>query len=86
MASATVIAPNAMLADALATTVFVLGPAAGIRLLETMELDGVIVSPDLQRFDTRGMSGYYANTAVLSHSEGVAEYRLNDSVDAGRAD
>jgi hypothetical protein len=34
VASATVVAPSAMLADALATAAFVLGPVEGIRLLE----------------------------------------------------
>ena len=34
VASVTVVAPTAMLADALGTAAFVLGPAEGIRLLE----------------------------------------------------
>ncbi len=85
VASATVIAATAMLADALATAVFVLGPGEGIQLLENLELDGLIVSPELQRFETRGMSGYYTNSAVLSHAERPADHRLNHSVGAGRA-
>jgi thiamine biosynthesis lipoprotein len=52
-ASATVIAPTAMLADALATAAFVLGPADGIRLLESHGVDGLILSPALERFTTR---------------------------------
>jgi thiamine biosynthesis lipoprotein len=52
VASATVIAPVAMLADALATAAFVLGPAEGIRLLERMGVAGIIVTPDLARFET----------------------------------
>jgi thiamine biosynthesis lipoprotein len=51
--SATVIAPTAMLADALATAAFVLGPADGIRLLESHGVDGLILSPSLERFTTR---------------------------------
>lgn len=55
VASATVVAPGAMLADALATAVFVLGPQRGIELLERMEVEGLIVTPELQRFETRGL-------------------------------
>ena len=52
--SATVIAPTAMLADALATAAFVLGPADGINLLERMGVDGVIYTPALDRRATKG--------------------------------
>jgi thiamine biosynthesis lipoprotein len=52
VASATVIAPLAMLADALATAVFVLGPDEGIRLLDRMGVAGIIVTPDLARYET----------------------------------
>ena len=55
VASATVIAPVAMLADALATAAFVLGPDEGIRLLDRMGVDGMIVTPDLARYETRGL-------------------------------
>jgi thiamine biosynthesis lipoprotein len=54
VASATVIAPNAMLADALATAAFVLGPAEGLILLERMGVDGLIITSDLERSATRG--------------------------------
>jgi FAD:protein FMN transferase len=53
-ASATVAAPTAMLADALSTAAFVLGPGDGIALLERMGVDGFIVSPDLQIHETHG--------------------------------
>jgi thiamine biosynthesis lipoprotein len=52
VASATVIAPVAMLADALATAAFVLGPDEGIRLLQRMGVAGIIVTPDLARYET----------------------------------
>lgn len=52
VASATVIAPVAMLADALATAAFVLGPEEGIRLLDRMGVAGIIVTPDLERYET----------------------------------
>jgi FAD:protein FMN transferase len=52
VASATVVAPTAMLADALATAAFVLGPVDGIRLLERHGVAGLIVTPALERFTT----------------------------------
>ncbi len=55
VASATVVAPGAMLADALATAAFVLGPEAGIELLERMGVEGLIVTGELKRFETRGL-------------------------------
>jgi thiamine biosynthesis lipoprotein len=55
VASATVVAPGAMLADSLATAAFVLGPAGGIQLLDRMGVDGLIVTPELDRYQTRGL-------------------------------
>jgi thiamine biosynthesis lipoprotein len=55
VASATVVAPNAMLADALATAVFVLGPIEGITLLERHGVEGLIITPTLERFETPGL-------------------------------
>jgi thiamine biosynthesis lipoprotein len=52
-ASATVIAPGAMLADALATAALVLGPEEGIELLQREGVDGLIVTPDLKEYRTR---------------------------------
>ncbi|MEZ5318906.1 MAG: FAD:protein FMN transferase [Vicinamibacterales bacterium] len=54
LASATVIAPSAMAADALATAAFVLGPDAGLRFLEAQGVDGLLVSDDLTRRQTPG--------------------------------
>lgn len=54
VASATVVAPNAMLADALATAAFVLGPLQGIALLERMGVQGLIVTPALELHRTQG--------------------------------
>jgi thiamine biosynthesis lipoprotein len=56
LASVTVVAPTAMVADALATAAFVLGPTAGIRLLERQGVYGLMVSPTLERYSTRDMS------------------------------
>lgn len=54
-ASVTVVASEAMLADALATAAFVLGPEKGIDLLHRYELDGLIVTPDLRQYQTRDL-------------------------------
>ncbi len=58
VASVTVVAPAAMLADGLATAAFVLGPVAGIALLEREGVDGLIVTPGLERFETAGFGRY----------------------------
>jgi thiamine biosynthesis lipoprotein len=55
VASATVVASGAMLADALATAAFVLGPEDGIDLLNRAGVDGLIVTPRLERYETRGL-------------------------------
>jgi thiamine biosynthesis lipoprotein len=52
--SATVVAPSAMLADALATTTFVLGPAEGQRLLDEHGACGVLVTSNFERLVTEG--------------------------------
>jgi thiamine biosynthesis lipoprotein len=63
LASATVVAPTAMVADALATAAFVLGPEDGLALLERHGVDGLLLSPALERFTTRGLSA-----AILPHA------------------
>jgi thiamine biosynthesis lipoprotein len=55
VASVTVLAAGAMLADALATAAFVLGPREGIQFLDRMGVGGLIFTPDLQRYETRGV-------------------------------
>lgn len=55
LASVTVLAPSAMVADALATAAFVLGPKEGIRLLQQHGVEGLLVTPALERFMTPGM-------------------------------
>ena len=54
VASATVVAPGAMLADALATAAFVLGPVEGLALLERIGVEGLIVTSDLACHRTKG--------------------------------
>ena len=55
LASVTVLAPSAMVADALATAAFVLGPEEGIALLVQHGVEGLLVTPSLKRFVTPGM-------------------------------
>ncbi len=52
IASATVVAPGAMLADALATAAFVLDPHEGICLLTRMGVEGLIVTAGLELLRT----------------------------------
>jgi len=62
-ASVTVLASSAMVADALATAAFVLGPIDGIALLERHGVDGFIITPSLERVATPGMRADYRVTA-----------------------
>lgn len=55
LASVTVVAPSAMVADALATAAFVLGPEKGIAFLERQGVDGLLVTADLDQHTTSGM-------------------------------
>jgi FAD:protein FMN transferase len=55
-ASVTVVAPAAIIADALATAAFVMGPETGIPFLERMGVEGLIFTPELLRFETRGLA------------------------------
>jgi thiamine biosynthesis lipoprotein len=52
LASVTVIAPSAMVADALATAAFVLGPTDGIALLQRHGVRGLLLTPALERYET----------------------------------
>jgi thiamine biosynthesis lipoprotein len=56
VASVTVVAPSAMLADALATAAFVLGPHQGIAFLERQGIDGMIFTATLDRHETGGIA------------------------------
>jgi thiamine biosynthesis lipoprotein len=67
VASVTVVAPTAMLADALATAAFVLGPSDGIPLLERQGVDGLIVSANMERHATRGFCSF--GSTVLPDAE-----------------
>lgn len=54
LASATVIAPTAMVSDALSTTAFVLGSGPGMAFLNAHDVDGLLVTPSIGRFETAG--------------------------------
>ncbi len=56
--SATVISKNLVDADALATTVFVLGPIKGIQLLNQLGVDGMIIDKDKKIYKTKGFEYY----------------------------
>ncbi|HVA92191.1 MAG TPA: FAD:protein FMN transferase, partial [Chloroflexota bacterium] len=64
VASVTVIAPTAMLADALSTAAFVLGPEKGIALLDEAGVDGLIITPTLQRKATQHYARHQAIPAT----------------------
>ena len=48
VASVTVVAPTAILADALGTAAFVLGLVDGVQLFERLGVEGLIISPELE--------------------------------------
>jgi FAD:protein FMN transferase len=52
LASVTVLAPSAMVADALATAAFALGVSDGLVFLERHGVRGLMVTPALERFET----------------------------------
>jgi thiamine biosynthesis lipoprotein len=72
VASVTVVAPTAMLADALGTAAFVLGPARGMRLLERHGVEGLMVTTTLERYRTRGMPSDDDTTSDQSARSGSA--------------
>jgi FAD:protein FMN transferase len=77
VASVTVVAETAMLADAAATAAFVLGPVEGIQLFERLGVNGLMISSTLERFATRGMPSECA-APVLSNTQGSADDRAGD--------
>ena len=72
VASATVIAPSAMVADGLATAAFVLGPNDGIRLLERQGVEGLLITPALERHATRG---FPSDCSILQDAQGPSDDR-----------
>ncbi|HEX6030252.1 MAG TPA: FAD:protein FMN transferase [Tepidiformaceae bacterium] len=60
LASVTAIAPTAMVADAMTTAAFALGPEAGVAFLEQEGVDAMLLTPGLERYETRGFGGHRA--------------------------
>lgn len=60
IASVTVIAPTAMVADALSTAATILGPARGLALLTEHGAEGLIISASLEQQMTKGFGRYLA--------------------------
>jgi FAD:protein FMN transferase len=56
LASVSVVGPSAMIADAFGTAAMVLGPREGLAFLERQQADGLLVTTNLERLETRGMS------------------------------
>jgi FAD:protein FMN transferase len=54
--SVSVLAPSAMLADALSTAAFVLGPETGLEFLEQQGVEGLLITHALERISTKGLS------------------------------
>ena len=59
--SVTAVAPSAMLADALSTAAFILGPEAGLRLLARQGVDGLTLD---RRMEATMTSGFRQLVAV----------------------
>jgi thiamine biosynthesis lipoprotein len=57
LSSATVTAASAFVADGLATAAFVLGPEAGLSFLEEQGVEGLLVTPALDRYTTPAWKG-----------------------------
>ncbi|MCI4666625.1 MAG: FAD:protein FMN transferase [Bacteroidia bacterium] len=62
VASVSIFCPDAELADALATAVFVMGPADGIKFIERLRgIEGIIVDDEGEMFTSKGLElQYYA--------------------------
>jgi len=85
-ASVTVVASTAILADALATAAFVLGPEDGIEFLDRLGVDGLIVTPALERYATRGMCSDYklGGSAIFPHAQRDSHHHPGGSDRPGR--
>jgi thiamine biosynthesis lipoprotein len=54
--SVTIVCKSSMLADALSTSVFILGQEKGLKLLEAENAEGVIIATDNKVYPTSGMT------------------------------
>jgi thiamine biosynthesis lipoprotein len=58
LASVTVVAPSAMVADALGTAAFALGPDRGLAFLREQGVEGLLVTPALECLTTPGLARF----------------------------
>jgi thiamine biosynthesis lipoprotein len=90
VASVTVVAPSAVLADALGTAAFVLGVRDGLGLLARHRVDGLIVTASLEWHATQGMqrdyelrpaatAGAAGDPAVLPNTQGTGDDPADDA-------
>jgi len=66
LASVTVVARSAMVADALGTAAFILGPQEGVAFLERQGVQGLLLTPSLERFGTRAAAGRSSFAGTLA--------------------
>lgn len=71
-ASVTVVAATALLADALATAAFVMGPDAGVSLIERHGAEGLIITPTLSVVATQGFHRAYTSATPAQSGDGAA--------------
>jgi thiamine biosynthesis lipoprotein len=76
LASVTVIAPTASLADAISTAVFVLGAKRGVLLLARQGLDGLLITGTGERYATTGFQEHVSRHVLPSTD--VSDRRLSD--------
>ena len=73
--SVTVVAPDALMADALATAAFVLGREEGLRLLESLDgIEGAIIDPEGKIHVSSGLA---SKIEILSSQEPACHGKLN---------
>jgi thiamine biosynthesis lipoprotein len=83
LASVTVVAESAMVADALATAGFVLGPDEGLEWLERQSVRALMITPALERIATQG---FHRDSTILPDAERSADHRAGDRHGAGRGE
>ena len=79
--SATAVAESTMMADALATAAFVLGPEAGLALLEELPgVEGIVVDSDGKVTVSTGLAGKGGRPAGEKPNRFVPHQKHNDTI------